>query len=489
MVEQSHNTAGVAVADLRDATALGRARLVSGADGLARLVRRVQWMEVLDDHADFLAPGDLLLTTAYNLRDDPALQRVLAADLDATGVAAIVVKCGYYLDAVPHAVRSEADRLHLPVFELDREVPFVELSQSIYERLVTGSYARLRRSAGIHRELVRLVVEGADLATIVRRAAVLLGGAVAVEDDAGRPLAAASQDGRPLWPHPPVDGGITAPVMSRGVLHGRVALLSGCAREDDDRQALEQVATVVALEIAKSDHERAAEARLVAELTRELVRSGGGPNTAEHAKVLGATLPDPGYVLRARGGDLADGLVRLRATLGGRPLAARDGDDLVAVLGPADADAVQRWLRDAGDGWSAGLSDAAASIDLVEADRQARMARTLGAALTGPGLHRYQQLAIYDSLLGELDGPRAARIHERTLARLSPELARTLELYLQTGSSVAATARSLFVHRNTVHYRLHRIEAETGLQLDRLEHRMLCELALLADRIGGRAAP
>jgi carbohydrate diacid regulator len=125
----------------------------------------------------------------------------------------------------------------------------------------------------------------------------------------------------------------------------------------------------------------------------------------------------------------------------------------------------------------------------VEADRQARMARTLGAALTGPGLHRYQQLAIYDSLLGELDGPRAARIHERTLARLSPELARTLELYLQTGSSVAATARALFVHRNTVHYRLHRIEAETGLQLDRLEHRMLCELALLADRIGAPAAP
>ena len=88
-------------------------------------------MEVLDDHAEYLEPGDLLLTTAYNLRDDAALQRVLADQLNASGVAAMVVKCGYYLEEVPYAVRDQAERLGLPVFELDREVPFVEVSQSV----------------------------------------------------------------------------------------------------------------------------------------------------------------------------------------------------------------------------------------------------------------------------------------------------------------------------------------------------------------------
>jgi DNA-binding PucR family transcriptional regulator len=49
---------------------------------------------------------------------------------------------------------------------------------------------------------------------------------------------------------------------------------------------------------------------------------------------------------------------------------------------------------------------------------------------------------------------------------------------------VTATARELYLHRNTVHYRLRRIEERTGLKLDRMEHRMLFELGLLARRIG-----
>ena len=169
-VEHLHNT-GVAVAELIDTTALGRATLRAGGAGLGGTVERVQWMEVLDDFADYLAAGDLLLTTAYNLGGDTDLQGRLARQMAASGVVAMVVKCGYYLDEIPYAVRRQANAIGLPVFELPREVPFVEISQSVYERLVSRSYARLRRGADIHRELVRLVVEGADLATIVRRAA------------------------------------------------------------------------------------------------------------------------------------------------------------------------------------------------------------------------------------------------------------------------------------------------------------------------------
>ena len=166
-----HNGDGITIAELAATTALGTATLRAGRDGLDRTARRVQWMEVLDDYADYLDEGDLLLTTAYNLRDDAELQRELARRLVECGVAAMVVKCGYYLEQVPHAVRRQADRHGLPVFELPREVAFVEISQSIYERLVSRSYARLRRSADIHRELVRLAAEGARLPRIVRRAA------------------------------------------------------------------------------------------------------------------------------------------------------------------------------------------------------------------------------------------------------------------------------------------------------------------------------
>jgi purine catabolism regulator len=108
MLEQLHNR-GVSVAELAETTALGRASLRAGGGGLGREVQRVQWMEVLDDFADYLSPGDLLLTTAYNLGDDAALQRRLASQMLEAGAAAMVVKCGYYLESVPYAVRRQAD--------------------------------------------------------------------------------------------------------------------------------------------------------------------------------------------------------------------------------------------------------------------------------------------------------------------------------------------------------------------------------------------
>src|SRR5215831_13556343 len=173
MVVHMHE-GNVTIQELIETTALGQAVLRAGERGLGQEVLRVQWMEVLDDFAEYLAAGDLLLTTAYNLRDQPELQHALAWRMQQAGVVAMVVKCGYYLDDIPYPVRRQADELAMPLFELPRETAFVEISQSIYERLVSRSYARLRRAADIHRELVRLVLEGATLGRIVRRAAVLL---------------------------------------------------------------------------------------------------------------------------------------------------------------------------------------------------------------------------------------------------------------------------------------------------------------------------
>ncbi len=53
---------------------------------------------------------------------------------------------------------------------------------------------------------------------------------------------------------------------------------------------------------------------------------------------------------------------------------------------------------------------------------------------------------------------------------------------------MAQTARELYVHRNTGPYRLHRIEAICGLDLSRVEDRMLCQIALLSARMGEPAA-
>ena len=499
-----HSGAGVTVAELVETTALARATLRAGGEGLGRAVHRVQWMEVLDDFADYLAPGDLLLTTAYNLRDDPGLQRVLAARMLESGVVTMVVKCGYYLDDVPYVVRRQADEIALPVFELPREVPFVEISQSIYERLVSGSYARLQRSAGIHRELVRLVVDGADLGTVVRRAAAMLGNPVVVEDDAGTPLAGWHADGTPQRTAAgalrSARGAIVVPVMARGTTHGRVGLLPERAPQPDDLQALEQVATVVALDIAKSDRERLTAAELAAAFVRDLVhgRAGDDAACAARARRLGVRIPADARVVRLGAGASPEALERgldlLRARLEGRGLAARDADELVVVASQEGERALGddlRWLGAAAGGarFTGGAGDQAfGPDDLPTSYDQAGRALRLGRGLRGPGrLHRYSDVEAYDALLGD-DPERARRVRERTIDRLPDDFRRTLALYLERNHSIARTAQELFVHRNTVHYRLRRIEAICELDLSRVEDRMLCQIALLSARLEPRPA-
>ncbi|MEU0075652.1 helix-turn-helix domain-containing protein [Streptomyces sp. NPDC006332] len=71
-------------------------------------------------------------------------------------------------------------------------------------------------------------------------------------------------------------------------------------------------------------------------------------------------------------------------------------------------------------------------------------------------------------------------------ALLSPahhELARTTEIYLDCAGQAARTAAELGIHRQTLYYRLSRVEKLTGLDLDDGEDRLLLHMALKAIRL------
>lgn len=69
---------------------------------------------------------------------------------------------------------------------------------------------------------------------------------------------------------------------------------------------------------------------------------------------------------------------------------------------------------------------------------------------------------------------------------LSPahrELARTAEVYLDCAGQAGRTAASLGIHRQTLYYRLSRVEQLTGLDLDDGEDRLLLHMALKGARL------
>ena len=67
-------------------------------------------------------------------------------------------------------------------------------------------------------------------------------------------------------------------------------------------------------------------------------------------------------------------------------------------------------------------------------------------------------------------------------ARTRSDLSRTLRVYVQSGGNLAATAEELFLHRNSVIYRLQRIQELSGLDARNGTTRLLLLVAFtLAD--------
>lgn len=189
---------------------------------------------------------------------------------------------------------------------------------------------------------------------------------------------------------------------------------------------------------------------------------------------LHLTRPDHGVFLV----DAEDPGVRA----GGLPgFGARLRDRLLRALAPDPA-------------WRVGVGIGAATDELAEAAgsyRQARLAaRVAGIVpLHGP-VASWDRLGVYRTL-AQLPPEELTTeaLHPGLVALLQTEgcatLVQTLECYLDRAGHVKATAEALVVHRTSLYYRLSRIEALTGTDLDDGDDRLALHLGLKMARLVG----
>jgi DNA-binding PucR family transcriptional regulator len=170
-------------------------------------------------------------------------------------------------------------------------------------------------------------------------------------------------------------------------------------------------------------------------------------------------------------------------------LCAVQGERLVVVLGGVD-DPDKAGTRIA-DHFGAGAVVTGPVVeDLLAANLSARAAVAgLRAAVAWPQAPRPVSSG---DLLPEraLSGDGHARrqlVEEayRPLADASPTLLDTLTAYLDSGGSIEATARALFVHPNTVRYRVRRIADVTGLTPTESRDAYTLRVALTLGRLLG----
>jgi purine catabolism regulator len=123
---------------------------------------------------------------------------------------------------------------------------------------------------------------------------------------------------------------------------------------------------------------------------------------------------------------------------------------------------------------------------LREGVRQALGAWELGQRIAGEqGACYYEELGLYRLLADLRDRDALDRFCEDVLGALlrydaanETELVHTLRIFFRQNSNVSQAAQALYVHRNTLNYRLDRIAEITGVDLNDADARLCLQLAL-----------
>ncbi|MEW6308311.1 MAG: PucR family transcriptional regulator ligand-binding domain-containing protein [Bacillota bacterium] len=552
---------------VRNALTLGglaKAKLVAGKAGLDRPIRWVDIMEV-PDVAGWLRGDELLLTTAYAIKDQPDAQLNLVRELHRVGAAAIAIKPGRFISAIPREVIVLADQLGFPVIELALDTPYIDIVTPILRAILDERSDKLTAAIKIHQDLTAVLLKGGGLqaladtlAALMKRPVflrnpglcVLAASSWGASDDLTRAralersisspavmerlradgvLEAVLREGKAVRvpPYPDLDsvGHLIVPVLAGGQHLGQiVAVETGEGFGEQDSIALEHAAPIAGLELMRLQAVNEAEGRLGRDLFEDVLAGKiGSPSTIEHrARFVGWDLSRPclpmvididGFAQYCEDRRLDEPAIqnvkRRLLELVTPDLTATDpkaiivnrSDSVTALLHMPQADAKQRAITLAegitrrvavampGLTVSVGIGTHASDLSAIGVSHgRAQQAVKAARAARGPGsvLH-YDDLGLYRLLL-PMAGSRDLREFCRdTLEPLlasdradGSEYVKTLRHFLAHNGNLNGAARALYVHRNTLRYRLERIGSLLHTDLSDNEARLKLQLALAA---------
>lgn len=487
---------------------LQHAKVLAGATGLERRVRHVNVMEV-PDILPWVQPDELLLTTAYPLRDDRAALGALVPHLAAKGLAGIAIKPDRYLDEIPVAMLSAADACGFPLIELPPESSFNDIISAVLSVILNEQTLRLQRAAEIHDRFTRIVLGGGGLREIAltlaelierqvlivdQHGSVLTGsGAIALEQLPAPAAAAAArgaEDGRSVAVSLAEGAATLQPIMVDGEPYGAiVAVAEAQTLSTDDLEALQFAATVAALRQVQARALVEDDRRFQAVCLEELVSGHLTDRSvlAERAAAFGWDLSLPRTVLLAQAESVAPGdagTVRsladaARATLGPTAIVWERSSQAAALLAPRSGDPSA--LAEAATGLrreaarrlsttpiSVGIGKVRADpLELRESHAEARRALEVGRWRSPGEVVIFERMGL-DRLLASVSDAELSAFRDTMIEPLlaydrvhGSNLIDTLEAYVSTRNSAEA-ARRLYVHYNTVRSRLARIEELIG---------------------------
>ncbi|CAH1651373.1 putative CdaR family transcriptional regulator [Hyphomicrobiales bacterium] len=518
-----------------------QARLICGEEGLSNPVRGVNVIEA-PDVTDWVQPGDVLLTNFYSLDRlrplDAFIEKVAARKL-----SALIVKTGLFVQEVPEEIVEAARRHRLPVIEIPRSVLYRTIVLCISEHLLSERLGVLERFKEISDHFLSASLANQGAFRILKSLETFIGNPVGLYDEQLQCLAGTAgssvslappeghQEGAPYYIQtiaaPEADGRtcsryvFSVRVGDEVRLYLTVLELNG-ELEDVQSIAIESAINALALDFLRQQAVIEVEKQFRFDLIGDLLGGSALPSSELHRRagliqwdlkrkhavtVIGLKAPQKPPGAAASESRSLERLAQLLGNVVDNAHAQVRGGHIVLFWPTGEGREwrmqLERRFAELSALWSrteerailhAGIGEVAADVEsLPRSYRQALDALNIGIrARFEKNLVFFHELGIYRMLcrlapqheLRDMVPPSLQRLMAvKTRARA--DLIETLEAYIACSRNALETSRRLDVHPKTVLYRLDKIRAEAGIDLDDAEEMLMVQIGLKITKMLG----
>ncbi len=490
-----------------------RTWVVAGSGGLER---EISWAHVseLADPTEWLGAGELLMTTGLGIPEAAEEQRAYVERLAAAGLSGLAIGHRMKAPELAGELSEAADRLSFPVLFTSYEVPFTAVARAVAEAGRSEERMRLVRTLRVY-ETVRLAAGSLAGSELVARLSEIVGCRLYVLDpDRGLPLLTHDAPAPPEVSRAlvaaraeraePLPASLRLAVEGREVLAMAVPasrpasmVVESLGDGRPDLPVLRHITAVAALELEreKAEHER--KRRLGSEVLAGLLDTRISPESAARSLAEWGLEEEP-RVLAVCGGDGGVGEntdLHLRLEDRRTPHLLLRRTPLLTALLPDTPEALAGFRKEIERRYQIGVSAPLGRLDRAPDARREAVWALESARASGEPLVRYGREAAPDPFL-----PRslseAERAVEEYLGRLirydeahDTRLVASLQVFLEHNRSWGSAAGDLHVHKQTLIYRMRRVEELTGRSLSSTQDVAGLWLALRAGKAAGLIDP
>lgn len=179
--------------DLMQLPIYKHAKIIGGLSGSNREVQHVNMMDA-PDITDFLNEGDLLVTTGYHLKDEPELLGDLIVHMSNRGCAGLGIKTKRFLHHIPDSILELADQLAFPIIDLPDQLRLADIANQTLSYILDIRTSELQHAVSIHKRFTEHIMSGKGLGALLQNVSRLLDFPVLLVDHHLRLLTSSSKD-------------------------------------------------------------------------------------------------------------------------------------------------------------------------------------------------------------------------------------------------------------------------------------------------------